>query len=200
MARPRQVTDDEILEAARACFLEDPSASTNTIASRIGLSQAAVFKRFGTKMRLLMASMGMEDGPSWTQMANAGPDERPMEEQLEELGTTIMDFFTLMIPRLAVLKAAGLTFRRMFGDDVTPPPVVGYQALTGFFERAIAQGLVRQGDPSGLAISFLGMFQARAFWRHFAAGYFTMQMDDAEYVRHIVDLYWRGVAPEETPS
>ncbi|MCB9666244.1 MAG: TetR/AcrR family transcriptional regulator [Alphaproteobacteria bacterium] len=197
MSRPRQVSDEEILEAARACFLDDPNASTVTIAQRIGLSQAALFKRFGTKLGLMLAAMGMKDGPPWIELAKQGPDDRPIPEQLLELGLAIDGFFGWMIPRVAAMKAVGIGFRQMFGNARVPPPVRGYEALRDWFARGVTAGRIRPGDPSGLAISFLGMFQGRAFWRHATAGYPDAPFpDDAAYVQHVVDLFWRGVVPE----
>lgn len=198
MSRPRQVSDEEILEVARACFLDDPNASTVTIAERVGLSQASLFKRFGTKMRLLLASMGVEQAPPWTEICQRGPDARPMPEQLHEIGTELAAFFRWMVPRVAVMKSVGVDFRKMFGDVEIPPPVRGYEALRGWFARAVDQGLIRPGEPGELALSYIGMFQGRAFWRHIAGSYVqTPLMDDAAYVRHAVDLFWRGVTPEE---
>lgn len=201
MSRPRQVSDEEILEAARACFLDDPTASTVTIAQRLGVSQAALFKRFGTKLALMLAAMGMKDGPPWVELAQRGPDERPIPEQLAELGASINTFFVWMIPRVAAMKAVGIGFRQMFGGARVPPPVRGHQALRDWFARGIEQGRVRAGDPAELAISFLGMFQGRAFWRHATAGQPEVTLvDDEAYIRHVVDLFWRGVSPEGAPE
>ena len=53
--RPRQFTDEDILTATQACILElGPSVSTTVIAGRVGMSQAALFKRFGTKEKLFL--------------------------------------------------------------------------------------------------------------------------------------------------
>lgn len=197
MARPRQVSDEEILDVARDCFMDDPNTSTVTIAQRLGLSQAAIFKRFGTKMRLFLASMGVETGPPWVAQANAGPDERPMQEQLEELAVTVNQFFDKLIPRVQAMKAIGLNFSEMFGDDEVPPPIVGFNALRGWFQRAIDQGRIREADPGELAITFIGMFQARAFWSHIGAKHFSAPIPNDRFEEHVVDLFWRGVAPEE---
>ncbi len=63
MGRPRTVSDEVILEAARSVFLEHgPSASTQAIADRLSLSQAALFKRFGTKHVLRDASFSIRRG------------------------------------------------------------------------------------------------------------------------------------------
>ena len=72
MVRPRLFSDAEILQVARRCFLEHgPAVSTTVIASEVGLSQAALFKRFGTKQNLmllalpLMALMGLACMVTW---------------------------------------------------------------------------------------------------------------------------------------
>lgn len=198
MARPRHISDDEILEVARECFTADPTTSTVTIAERVGLSQAALFKRFGTKLGLMSQALGVPTTPSWVELAHSGPDDRPVPDQLVELGTRVNAFFTTIMPRVAAMKAAGMTFARMFGHQAEPPPVIGYRALAGWFERAIDQGLVRPADPGGLAIAFIGTFQGRAFWNFFAAGQFPAPLPDNDvYIRHVVDVFWRGLAPED---
>lgn len=197
MARPRQVSDEEILDAARACFMEDPNASTVTIADRVGLSQAALFKRFGTKMRLLLEAMGIKHGPPWVDLCAAGPDERPIDEQLVEIGTEVQGFFTRIIPRLMAMKAVGISFQAMFGDHDKPPPVVGFESLEGWFRRAVESGRVRDEDPKAMALAFLGQFQGRAFWKHMAAHLTGPMPPDDAYIAFVVHTFWRGVAPEE---
>ena len=50
MPRPRTITDEQIVEAARAAFLEQGfSATTAEIARRAGISEGTLFKRFATK-------------------------------------------------------------------------------------------------------------------------------------------------------
>ncbi len=58
MARPRNLTDTQILYEARACFLEHGAAvSTTVIAERLGISHGVLFQRFGTKDQLLRAAL-----------------------------------------------------------------------------------------------------------------------------------------------
>lgn len=199
MARPRQVSDDAILEATRQAVLEHgPSVPTTEIARRIGLSQAALFKRFGTKLKLLLAALGLPGEPPWVPLAAGGPDDRPVPAQLEELAWSVLRFLQKMVPRIAALKALGIDPRDMFAMHEVPPPVVGQQALAAWFERAIQQGLIRPGNAETLSVAFIGLFQARAFWMHMA-GQYLAPVDDDTYVRDVLDQFWRGVAPEEQP-
>ena len=56
--RPRSFTDDELLDTARRVFLEHGAgASTEQIAQQLGVSQAALFKRIGTKQELMVRSL-----------------------------------------------------------------------------------------------------------------------------------------------
>ena len=55
MGRPRLIEDDAILAAAREVFLaRGAAATTQDVAERVGLSQAAIFKRFATKQELFL--------------------------------------------------------------------------------------------------------------------------------------------------
>ena len=107
MARPRQVSDVQILEAARACFLEHgASVSTTVIAKRLGVSQAALFKRFGTKEDLLVAALrpGPEMVRELLDWLAEGPDERPIPEQLLDLGVRVRSFFGRLLCRIRWMK------------------------------------------------------------------------------------------------
>jgi hypothetical protein len=57
-------------------------------------------------------------------------------------------------------------------------------------------GLIRPADPEVLAISFLGNFQARVFWKHIMGDPMVNIPDDV-YVRQVTENFWRGVAPQE---
>lgn len=222
---------------ATAALLDDPTASTSTIAERLGLSQAALFKRFGTKAELIHRALGVENGPPWIAALAHGPDERPISVQLLAIGGEIEAFFHYLVPRLSALRALGVDGAAMLHRCAAPPPVIGHQALTAWFARAQAAGRVRaQGcDPASLATVFLGSFQGRAFWKHLHAARVEWERsaepdahatastapargvyaphrppdllaadvragDDAhEFVSQVVDVFWRGIRPEESP-
>ena len=109
MARPRAVTDEAILAAARRCFLErGASISAAEIARELGVTHTTVFNRFRTKEALLIAALGPPEVLPWAAAVDAGPDGRPVPEQLEEIGKRISDYFAHILPGLAMLNAAGL--------------------------------------------------------------------------------------------
>ena len=48
--RPKKVSDEDILQTVRRCLVEQGgSVSTQFIADQVGVSQATLFKRFGSK-------------------------------------------------------------------------------------------------------------------------------------------------------
>jgi AcrR family transcriptional regulator len=66
MSRPITISDDTILEAARALFTDKgPRATTAEIAARAGVSEGILFKRFGSKAGLHKAAMSSRMVAGW---------------------------------------------------------------------------------------------------------------------------------------
>ncbi len=196
MARPRQVSDEQILEAARACFLEHGAAvSTTVIADRLGVSPPALFKRFGTKDRLLLAAMR----PSLSgldQVFEDGPDDREIPVQLLEIAHRLREFGEQLVPRIAVLHEAGLTREALHRHGQEPPPARIQKLLVGWLERAQRQGRVGPGDPEAVALAFIGAIQGRVFLAHHSGGPVSELAWD-RYLESFVRVIWRGCAPGE---
>jgi len=193
MARPQKVSDEEILDVARKSFIEHgASLSTSKIAEALGVSQAALFKRFGTKKQLLFRAMMPPQVPPWAMIAGSGPDERPIELQLNEIAVAIIVFFKTMLPCIMVLRSSGINPEDLLAKFDTPPPVVGHRAVAAWFRRAMDQGRIRECDASMLAFNFIGAFHGRIMIDHLARGYFG-PMDTEAYAAHTVDMMMRGL-------
>jgi AcrR family transcriptional regulator len=62
MARPVTIDNGRVLQVARRLFLKNGyKAGTKQIAVEAGISEASLFKHFGTKPALFLAAMGNED-------------------------------------------------------------------------------------------------------------------------------------------
>lgn len=195
MARPRQVSDAQILDAARDCFLEQgASVSTTVIAKRLGVSQAALFKRFGTKEDLLVAAL--RPGPEMVQellewLAN-GPDERPIPVQLLDLGIRVRSFFGRLLPRIAQLRSAGLGPPQCAKGKLIPPQLV-QAALAAWLERAQEAGRIRGGNNEAASTTLLGAINMQSFLEY-AAG--KEQADDlSAEIEPLVAILWRSLDP-----
>lgn len=197
MARPRQVLDEEILAAARACFIEHgASVSTDTIAARLGVSGPALLKRFGSKRELLKAAFSIGKAPPFLHVLDEGPDERELTVQIREVAGVIDAFFREMVPAFAVMREAGITPEEWRGENEDiPAPARSYLAIAGWFRRAQEQGRMREGDPNVMASLFLAGLQHRYFLAHVTNQSVPTEAEDP-WLDRMVDIFWRGVAPE----
>lgn len=192
--RPRQFSDLELLQTARRCFLEHgPGVSTGVIAEELGVSQAALFKRFKTKEALMREALAPGDRPPWIDEVEAGPDARPVPVQLREVVERIDSYFSQMLPCIAVLRAAGLRPADVLREREVPPPVLAHRALTGWFRRLHEQGRARIPQPQATAMAFLGAMHARHMLGHVLGSQApTLEPD---FPQILVDLLWNGIAP-----
>ncbi len=201
MVRPRQFTDEQILESARASLLEHgPAVSTSAIAKAVGMSQAALFKRFGSKEELIIAALMPPRIPEWVGMVTRGPDERDIREQLLEIAAAIQGFFETHGPAMAILRASKISEQQVFARfDGPPPPVVSRRAVAEWFRRARDAGRIRDIDPDSVALMLLGSLIARMFFNHIFGERFSPASDVSsgpDYVATVVESLWRGIAPE----
>ena len=194
--RPRQFSDDELLQTARRCFLEHgPGVSTGAIAEALGVSQAALFKRFKTKQALMVEALAPEAEPPWIAEVEAGPDDRPVPEQLCEVVGRIDAFLAQMLPAIAVLKAAGLGPADVLRHRKEPPPVLAHRTLSGWFRRLHEQGRARIPHPQSTAMMFLGALHARHMLGH-VLGTHAPELEP-EFLQNLVDVLWAGIAPAQ---
>jgi len=196
MARPRQISDDQILETARQVFLQHgPGASTTVIADQLGVSQAALFKRFGTKDELLIAAMRPPQ-PQWLELVEQGPDGRELRGQLVDIAHALNDFYEQHVPAMATLRSSGMDLEQIRACHDSAPLVRAQRSMAGWLRRAREQGRIRMGvDADALAVSLLGSLQARAFMNHMAGSQLPLGDPDAT-IASLVDVLWNGIAPE----
>lgn len=198
MVRPRQFSDADLLSTARELILEHgPGVSTSVIADAAGVSQATLFKRFGTKKELMIRALVPDhDGPGWELVARP-LDDRPIPEQLEEKGRHFMAFFHDLQPRIAMLRACGadmLDCLRVGGS--TPPPVRALREVKAFFDAAVAAGRIAPVPTEALALTWLGALRNRSFFAHMMPE-LQLTGDDATYVHELTTLLWKGLRPPQ---
>lgn len=200
MARPRRHTDDELLDVARAVFLEHgPSASLQRVAEQVGMSQPALFKRFGTKEAFLVRALAPSAQLPWVERLHAGPDERPLPEQLTEICLGAMEFFAVSIPCVMTLRASGIDLAALHLDEGPTSPLRMRQALHAFFAAARDRGLLRAVPPERIDLVLVGSLQSRAL----AAHVMGERLGRAEIEAHaaaVVDLLWNGLRPPTKES
>lgn len=195
MGRPRSISDERILDEARACFLEHGAgAATTLIAQRLGISHSLLFQRFGTKEELVRAALLPRSEPPWIAELRDGPDDRDARAQLSSHAEQIFDFYQALIPGIAVLRAAGILPHVSAPPARELPPVKARREVTAWFERAIERGLVRPIDPAHAADLLLGALFFRPFQQHIGRLGHT-RAENRSFVEFAVDAVWCAVRP-----
>lgn len=194
MGRPKQVTDDQIVCAARRCFLaRGAGVSASEIAAELGVSHTTLFNRFGSKEGLMLAALGPSSHLPWLDALDGGPDARPLRAQLVEHARAMASFFHELHAGLGVLQAAGVDVAKAHAaKDGPSPPEQAYAALVGFLERAKADGRLGTCDVHTLASTLLGALQGWAFTAR-VCGAAARRATGKDYVERLVDLLWDGV-------
>jgi AcrR family transcriptional regulator len=200
MVRPRQFLDEDLLAVARACFIEHgPGCSTALIADEAGVSQATLFKRFGTKRQLLRAALKPEPPLELLGGIGAGPDARPLPDQLHDIASALLGMFDRLLPCVMTLWAAGEDPAGVIPEiGGQPPPVQVRRMLRAWFEQATATGRAAPGDADVRAMAFIGACKERSFQHHLFPGSGVQPSAEA-YAQSLVDTFWAGCAPAETP-
>ncbi len=200
MARPRQVSDQEILATARAIFIErGPSVPTSAIADALGISQPVLFKRFGSKDELMIEALVVKT--DWGALLGDGPDKRPLGRQLKELVGRVARHLKVLIPGMAVLRSSRIDPKAILSRfPEGPPPLVGLRAFGEWLERAQELGLVRKDVcTQTTATTLLGALLFRTMLNHTMsiAGHPTGlgAPDDPEELGRIVDQVLGGIQP-----
>jgi AcrR family transcriptional regulator len=196
MARPRLMTDEALLVLAREEFLEHGSrASTARIADRAGLSEAAIFKRFGSKANLL--ELAIRECLR-TDVSLDFP-EAITEPGLLEVATKLHEHFERIVPMMlmVMMHMKGERPEELRGPN--PRPMRGARMFTKYFRAQVQAGHLRTINPTVLAHAFTG-----ALW-HFT---FVCEALDEEarptiapatFLRDYVSLLWPGIRPELKP-
>ena len=162
--RPKTVSDEEILEKAREVFIKlGYSAPVTAISKELGVSQPALFKRFGTKENLFISAMRPPKNVKWMKIAEAGPDSRNFQDQFEELLGELFAFFTLIGPMIQVVKMSNIKPANFLRDGDEPIPVKAMRVLSEWIDRCQEQGLVRKLDSRVVAVSILGACHMDSF-------------------------------------
>ena len=161
--RPRKLSDEELLEIARECILEHgPTISTEEIAKRAGVSQATIFKRFGTKMELLhMCLTNVLGVETVLKVMEDPPSDGCVQGQLEKRCLTLYHFYEEMVPRWATWHM----LQQMNTNRELParsPPMRAKVGLTQWMSVLQEQGRIdRHVQVDSMAIAILGAIQMR---------------------------------------
>jgi AcrR family transcriptional regulator len=193
MGRPKRIEDDELLKIARAVFVLDGAhGSTREIAQRAGISEAALFKRYPTKVALFLAAMMPPnvDVDALIAVAEATSDPR---QSLIVLCERMLDYFREAIPIILQLTQNPLidleAVRRRFG--VSPEQRLA-SAVPAYLARQAERGRIVCPDPGGAALLLISAVHSLVLFEIMAL---HAPRDGQASVAAIVNALWEGLKP-----
>jgi hypothetical protein len=124
---------------------------------------------------------------------DAGPDNRPIREQLVEHAKLISSYFQDLQAGLGVLQAAGIEPGKAYrGRKGESAPAQAFRALVEWLRRAQSQGRLARCDLDTLASTILGALHGWAFTAR-VCGESTAPAAGERYVERFIELLWNGI-------
>ncbi|MGL1936688.1 MAG: TetR/AcrR family transcriptional regulator [Fibrobacterales bacterium] len=155
--RPQQFTNEELIICARKLFIEQGSQiSMSVIAQEMGVSQAALFKRFKTKRELIIESLAVREVPAWILQVKDLPDSRSFKKQLSEILNNLATFFKELAPVINIMRIENIDMNELLDKVAVPPPVMAINELTAWLTRCNSVGLIGSVPYGTLAKMILG--------------------------------------------
>jgi AcrR family transcriptional regulator len=210
-ARPRQISDDDILKVACECFLENgPVVSVQVIADRLGISQPTLFKRFNTKEELLVAAlMPKPDSLPVLNWLKDEPNPGPFLPQLEILISMLWKTIEIVFPKVSMLAMCGIPHRQIQSRIDKIPLLLVLEKVADWIAAAQRQGHIRKdGDPIIWAQMCMGPLQGRAALKFILHANLDDETDsryrqfknDKLFVRSTAEQLWRGMSDADVPT
>lgn len=200
MARPTTISDERILEAARAVFLERGAAATTAeVAKRAGVAEGTLFKRFATKADLFKAAMKLDlTEPEWLRTLLGWREGDDARDLLYQVGLQAVAFFRQLMPLIMMQWSTGTGTRLGLPEQLqgpNAPPLRALKALAAFIEREMDAGRMRRHEPEIVARMFLGSIQSYVFFEILMRAQRKMPLPVEEYLRGLINVIWTGVEP-----
>ena len=161
MPRRKEVSDAQIIAAARKVFLEHGvHVPVTAVAEALGVSSATVFVRMGSKKNLISAALWPPDPPVLETLRRGFERGVPAVRQLAEILEQLAAYAAVEIPATFTLYSAGL--RAKPGEDFSDvAPVQLRRALAKWLREAVDLGEI-QCAPQIAAELSIGTLEARA--------------------------------------
>ena len=155
--RPRSVSDEEILDAARLCLIaRGPATTVDEIGRRLGVSGPAILKRFGTKENLVFRALTADAHPDLSQ----GPGPGPLRPQLVAALLQIERAVRQVVPRLATIRAGCVSASELMANA---PPRAARRRVRAWLEQARESHGLTHPDLDSAADLLVSLVEARAF-------------------------------------
>jgi len=199
MGRPKLIDDEKVLAIAREVFVREGAfGSTREIATRSGLSEAALFKRFSTKADLFVAAMAppVIDIDQIVKGAQALGDAK---RGVALLAMSVLDYFRSALPVIIPLLHNPLighnAVHRHFGHGQAGHVV---QAIARYVQHEIRCGAIGPAvNPFAAATLLVTSVHSIAQFEIMGFHEGTMP---SEGLAILLDTMWHGLKPPDGPD
>lgn len=199
MGRPKKIDDADLLAAAREVFLErGPVGAAKEIARRAGISEAALFQRFGTRDALFFKAMMPPSFAAEELVLRAAADAPDARAALAAVTRGALVYFREAIGSALVMmshpefKLAEIA-RAHGGSN---PGATLIRALAHWLAREAQAGRVHCPDPQASADLVVAALHSVVLFEHL--GIYDREAGDARALAAI-DALWPALEPRPSP-
>ena len=195
MARPRTISDEQIVDAARDTFLEHGfTATTAEIARRAGISEGTIFKRFGSKEELFARTVGLTEYREWHREITAHVGQGEIRGNIERLIWLTVEMARTVLPHLMMMWSRGQLPPTRF-SDWRDPGQEDQDAIARYLQAEMTLGRLRQVDSAVMAETLIWAAISHVH-REMTLG---PGLESGRFVRGLMEVWWTGLRPD-TPA
>ncbi|MCD0171578.1 MULTISPECIES: TetR/AcrR family transcriptional regulator [unclassified Deinococcus] len=197
MARPRSITDEQIVEAAHEVFLEQGfSATTAAIARRAGVSEGTLFNRFQSKEELFVAAIGLRNYGQWRSQLLAHVGQGEVHRNLERALMALLQEATSLLPKLMVMFSRGHDpSHNPLLQRLDDPVRSDAETLAEYLQAEAQLGRVRPMDAAVTSLALMGAVTHYIHREQMLPALGREVVDPARFVRGLLDVMWPGLEP-----
>lgn len=198
MSRPTVIDDEHILGTAAELFVaRGVAVTTAEIATRCGVSEGSLFKRWRTKEELFRAAIdrGLVSAAPFLDGLEARVGRSTLRVELEDLAQQGIEHLRRIVPLVMTSWSGDPTTRSACGHPNGPVPMQVLLGLTRYFEAEMRLGRMRRLDPEIVARTFVGTLWHYVMLETLFPGDGTLPMPETTLVRGFVDLLLEGACP-----
>ena len=191
MPRHKTITDEKILTVARNLFLKKGvSVSTRDIAKQVGISEAVIYQRFGTKEEFFFTAMKLPEArldAIFCIQTGAGN----VVENLECMSLRIVDYFREVMPVFLTLISHPSFHMQTFLERHRIPGMQLSEKLTNYLTSESKLGRVRTINSAIAANVLLSHLHNIALYETIGAPETKVESAVADAIATL----WEGLAP-----
>jgi AcrR family transcriptional regulator len=205
--RPQTITDDQLLDAARAVFLEQGvGATTGAIAKQARVSGGVIFHRYKTKEALFLAVLDREAHvPPALERLRAHAGKSALADTLFDVGMSVIEQAQAMMP--FIMLAATMARAPQWKLDVlrqrmskpAPTHERSVQLLRRYLVDEAEHGRLRSANFDSLARLYVDALMHHVMHRYWWKRSPAAAQTSPEFVRSLVDVFLNGLLPRKGP-